>query len=104
LTAASAASPASPDDNPGDAGDALFEVAHGVGEQRRHRRRRRVGRAAHGLRLADRVLGVVEDPVDSARQGEQILGVQRGDERIAQRVAQFALGVVGLVLDGVHDG
>ena len=83
----------------GELRDAVVDVADGLGEQRGHRGGRRVRRAAHDLRLADRVLGVVEDPVDPARQREEVLGVERRDERVAQRVAQLALGGVGLVLE-----
>jgi hypothetical protein len=44
---------------------------------------------------------VIEDPVDPARHREQILWVQRRDERGEQRIAQLALGDVGFVLDRV---
>ena len=48
------------------------------------------------LGLTDRVLGVVENPVDPARQRVQVLRIQRGDERRAQAVAQLVLGGDGV--------
>jgi len=40
------------------------------------------------------VLGFVDDPVDAAREGKEVLGLERGDEAVAQRALDLALGVV----------
>ena len=59
---------------------------------------RLVGGGLHRLRLADGVLGVVEDFVDATRELEDVLQLERGREGIRQRFAQLALAVVATVL------
>lgn len=64
--------------------DCLVDVPEGLAEQRSHLGDSPVRWTGHGLRLVHEVAGVVEDPVDAARKGEQVLGLERGDERSAE--------------------
>ena len=50
-----------------------------------------VGTGLHRLRLADRVLGVVEDFVESRGELEDVLELERRREGVGQRFAQLAL-------------
>ena len=61
-----------------------------------------VGRGGHRLGLLNEVGGVVEDAVDPAREREQVLGLDGGDERLPERAQQVALGDVATVLGSAH--
>ena len=62
-----------------------------------------VGLDAHDLGLPHGVLGLVQGGVEPLRERVEVLGVERGEERGAQRQPQEALELVGAVL-GVSDG
>ena len=55
-----------------------------------------------GEAIASAVGDVVEDAVDPAREREQVLGLDGGDERLPERAQQVALGEVALVLGIAH--
>ena len=86
----------------GEACDRLVDLPERLSQQRRHASERGVRRAGHHLRLADSVLGAVEDPVDAAREGEDVLRLERDDECRAKGRWSLALRSVGAMLGGSH--
>ena len=83
-------------------GDPVVEVAKRLAEQPRHLFDPGVGRARHDLGLADQVPRVADDPVDAAREGEGVLGLERCDERLAQSVQEVPLGRIASNLRVSH--
>ena len=77
-------------------------MAQRVAEQAGHRGDPPVGRGSHRLRLLHEVGDIVEDAVDPAREREQVLGLDGGDERLPERAEQVALGDIALVLGIAH--
>ena len=56
------------------------------------------------LHLADRAVAVVEDIVDGAGEGEDILAVERRDEGLVELIDQDAAGLIGCLFLGVQQG
>ncbi len=76
----------------------VVDVADCFQEQGGHLRDYLVRWGGHRLGFGDQVPRIAEDPIDAAREREQVLGLKRSDERGAQRAQEGPLGVVGAVL------
>jgi len=59
-------------------------------------------RGGHRLGLLHQVGDIVEDAVDPAREREQVLGLDGGDERLPERAQQITLGDIALALGVPH--
>ena len=71
--------------------DRLIEPPYGGRHKLRHLGDSGVGSLVEHLRLGDEVAREVEDQVDAAGECEDVLGLERNDERGSQRVDEFAL-------------
>ena len=71
--------------------DRLIEPPYGGRQKLRHLGDSGVGSLVEHLRLGDEVAREVKDQVDAAGECEDVLGLERNDERGSQRVDEFAL-------------